>query len=171
MKPLKVFIESLKNKNNKQTINAVINGYNKIFEAIDYQEIYQPNDKIEIINDVYDYDTKNLMIKKGTKGIVGNMVNPETVNVKLNDGRFIYVYVLDLKKIWNKTLQINDPIEASKDIYDQTDFKVLVQRGTKGTVTDINNGDWIKIKWENKQNPIGVHISEICKPGQHKRNI
>lgn len=164
------FLDKLSNSGNQSLIESVKSGYNAIYESIDYQEIYIPGDTVEIINNVYDYDTKDLMMKKGTRGVVGDMVNPEHVNIKLDDGRFIYVYVLDLKKVWDSPFKEGDRIEASKDIYDQTEFKVLIKRGDGGEIYEITDGDWVKVKWDDRDNPMGCHLSEICSPNNHKRN-
>lgn len=156
--------------------------------SIIINNLYKINDLVEMTCDINDYDTGEILLSKGQQGLVSNILNPEYLVVKIPGGsflgtvvpdRFINVYVLNLTKIWNNSLQLTDKVVASKDIYDQTSHTVLIPRGTPGIVTKIpekiqnsdkgfwrpnTNPQWVKVRFEGfTENDQGVHISEIEK--------
>lgn len=140
--------------------------FKKWLESIDYQEIYKSGDVVEFVEDIIDYDTGRVMVKKGEKAKVSGMNNSEYVTVKLKNGKIFYAYVLNIRKIWKESdlVKIGDRVEATKDIFDQTGYKILINRGDKGVVKELKSKEWPKILWDNIENYIiGVHISEIEK--------
>lgn len=140
--------------------------FKKWLESIDYQEIYKSGDVVEFVEDIIDYDTGRVMVKKGEKAKVSGMNNSEYVTVKLKNGKIFYAYVLNIRKIWkeNDLVKVGDRVEATKDIFDQTGYKILINRGDKGVVKELKSKEWPKILWDNIENYIiGVHISEIEK--------
>lgn len=143
----------------------------KWLETIDHQEIYRPGDTVEVVEDVVDYDTGRVMVKKGQRGKVSGMPNPEYVSLKLDNGEFFYAYVLNIRKIWDPKFKIGDRVEATKDIYDQMGYKVVTPRGEKGVIKGLKSKEWPKVRWEDssKGNDVGVHVSEIEKVGKGVR--
>jgi hypothetical protein len=131
--------------------------------SIDYQRIYEPEDRIEVVSPVFDFDTGELRIPKGTKGVVIGMENPEYIHVKLETGEFFHLYLLCARKLWKNSFEEGDRVESCKDIYDQLSHKVLIPCGEEGIVESTKGEDWIKVIFNCHDNggPIGVHLSEI----------
>ena len=129
--------------------------------SIIFEDLYNPGDTVMIVEDIYDEDTGELRLSSGTFGEVSGIVNPEYIRVALGNDQFFNVYVLNLVKKWDNTYQIGDPVQATKDIFDQVSHKVIVTRGSHGTVSEMNAHDWVKVDWNINHETIGVHLSEI----------
>jgi hypothetical protein len=131
--------------------------------SIDFQRVYEPDDRIEVVAPIFDFDTGDLRVPKGTQGVVIGMDNPEYIHAKLETGEFFHIYILCARRIYKNEFEAGDRVESCKDIYDQLSHKVIIPCGEEGVVESIKGGEWIRVLFNchDNESPIGVHLSEI----------
>ena len=124
---------------------------------------YENGDEVQILHDIYDFDTGKLRVKRNSKAKVVREENNEYVRVRFPNNKTFSVFkpLIESEKEYSHDFSPDDKVVTSKDVMDMVRDRVLIERGTEGVVVDTKGRDFIRVHFENRDRPQGVHVSEI----------